>query len=274
VRLSPDGTQIAVDEAEDELYIWDIARGSFARFTFNPGSDYQPVWTPDGKHVAFGSMIDGRAGVSWQLADGTAGERLASAPAGDFWNPNSFTPDGAQLVFRQITLGIDQNLWLLSLADKSARLLVGTDAREFNGEISPDGRWLAYQSDESGLYEIYVRPFPNVDAGRWQVSMGGGTHPMWRPDGREIFYLASGNLLGVEIENGTTPTMGPARVVLANVPNPPFVTQGRTFDISPDGRRFLFKAPPTDAELDPLDDTLHYEVVLNWTEELRRLGTE
>jgi eukaryotic-like serine/threonine-protein kinase len=274
VRLSPDGTKIAVDEGEEDLYIWDIARGSFARSTFNPGSDYQPVWTPDAKHVAFGSIIDGRAGVSWQLADGTAGERLASAPAGDFWNPNSFTPDGAQLVFRQITLGIDQNLWLLSLADKSARLLVGTSAREFNGEISPDGRWLAYQSDESGFYEIYVRPFPNVDEGRWQASMGGGTHPMWRPDGRELFYLASGNLLGVEIENGATPTMGPARVVLANVPNPPFVTQGRTFDISSDGRRFLFKAPPTDTEQDPFEDVLHYEVVLNWTEELRRLGAD
>jgi serine/threonine-protein kinase len=276
VRVSPDGTRIAtnLEEADQEIYIWDIARRTFARFTFNPGPDYQPIWTPDASRVAFASFIGGRAGISWQRADGTGGERLASAPGADVWNPNSFTPDGTKLVFRQVSLSLDTNLWLLSLADKSARPLLATRAREFNGEISPDGRWLAYQSDESGPYEVYVRPFPNVDKERWQVSMGGGTHPMWRPDGRELFYLASGRLLGVDIESGATPSMGPARVVLASVPFPPFVTQGRSFDISPDGQRFLFKAPPVDADYDPLEDLLRYEVVLNWTQELRRLATE
>ena len=276
VRLSPDGTRIAmnIDDADQEIYIWDIARRNFARFTFNPGPDYQPIWTPDAKRVAYASIIGGRAGVSWQRADGTGGERLFSAPAGDVWNPNSFTPEGAQLVVREITLSLDTNLWLLSLDKKSARPLIATVAREFNGEISPDGRWLAYQSDESGTYEVYVRPFPNVDKGHWQVSMGGGSHPMWNPDGRELFYLASGHLLGVKIESGATPSMGSARIVVASVPFPPYAVQGRTFDISPDGRRFLFKVRAADAEYDPLEGLVRYEVVLNWTEELRRLAAE
>jgi len=274
VRLSPDGTRIAtnLEEEGQEIYLWDIARRTFSRFTFNQGPDYQPIWTPDAKRVAYASFIGGRGGISWQRADGTAGERLASAPGADVWNPNSFTPDGAQLVFRQISLSLDTNLWLLSLADRSARPLLATPAREFNGEISPDGRWLAYQSDESGIYEVYVRPFPNVDKGHWQVSTGGGTHPLWNPDGRELFYLASGHLLGVNIESGATPSIGSARVVIESVPYPPFVTQGRSFDISPDGQRFLFKTAATDADYDPLADQLHYEVVLNWTEELRGLG--
>jgi len=92
---------------------------------------------------------------------------------------------------------------------------------------------------------------------------------MWNPDGRELFYLASDHLFGVSFESRTAPSMGPARVVVPNVPYPPFVTQGRSFDISPDGKRFLFKAPPPDAEYDPLEGLLRYEVVLNWTQELR-----
>jgi Tol biopolymer transport system component len=276
VRLSPDGTKIAtnLEDTEQEIYIWDDALGSLARFTFNAGQDFQPIWTPDAKRVAFASVLDGRIGLSWQRADGTGGERLADAPGGGAWHPNSFTPDGAQLVFREITLGLDNNLWLLSLVDKTARPLIKSDAREFNGEVSPDGRWLAYQSDESGAYEVYVRPFPKVNTGRWQVSTGGGTHPMWNPKVGELLYLASGKLLGVKFASGATPSLGPARVVINNVPYPPFVTQGRTFDISPDGQRFLFKTPVIEAGDDPLANLLHYEVVLNWTEELQRLGKQ
>ena len=272
LRISPDGRRIAVnlEEAGQEIYTWDIDRKTLTRFTFNPGPDYQPIWTPDAKHVAFASILSGRGGISWQKPDGTGNERLASAPGGNVWNPNSFTPDGTQLVFRDITLSSDQSLWLLSLDGKSARPLVAPPgARVFNGEISPNARWLAYQSDESGQYEVFVRPFPDVDQGHWQVSMGGGTHPMWSPDGRELFYLESDHLFGVSFESGAAPSMGPARVVVANVPYPPFVTQGRSFDISPDGKRFLFKAPPPDAVYDPLEGLLRYEVVLNWTQELR-----
>jgi Tol biopolymer transport system component len=274
VRLSPDGTKIAtnLEDTDQEIYIWDNALGSLARFTFNAGQDFLPVWTPDADRVAFTSVVDGRIGISWQRADGTGRERLADAPGGGAWHPNSFTPDGAQLVIREITLGLDNNLWLLSVADRTARPLVNSPAREFNGEISPDARWLAYQSDESGQYEIYIRPFPEVSRGRWQVSMGGGTHPLWNPAGRELLYLSTGRLLSVKVDLGATPSIGPPQLVLASVPYPPFDTMGRIFDISTDGKRFLFKTPAPDP--DPLANLLHYEVVLNWTEELRKIGAK
>jgi serine/threonine-protein kinase len=148
-----------------------------------------------------------------------------------------------------------------------ARPLVASMFNEWNGEVSPDGRWLAYQSNESGRYEIYVRPFPNVEAGRWQVSTAGGTRPLWSRDGRELFYFVSpGKVMAVSIQRGPTFAAGNPQVLFEGRYAAPQV--GRVYDVSPDGRRFLMlKESESGAEAQPPQ----LVVVLNWFEELKRL---
>ena len=143
---------------------------------------------------------------------------------------------------------------------------------ELNGEISPDGRWLAYQSNESGEHEVYLRPFPNVDEGRWQLSFGGGMQPVWRPDGGEILYLVPEiGLVGVEFQSTAVPVWGSAQLV-TELPidmeqlNP---LSGRNYDISRDGLRFLMVRQAARTE-DPLEGLARYDVVLNWFEELEQ----
>ena len=163
----------------------------------------------------------------------------------------------------------NRDLGVLSL-EGSSKPLLATEFNERNGEISPDGRWLAYQSDASGQHEIYVRPFPNVEDGQWSISSGGGTRPLWSPDGRELFYLTPDARLmavGVETEPGFAP--GNAKEVFAGGYYAPDASSpGRTYDISPDGKRFLMIK-----EGGPGDETEPTQLILiqNWFEELNRL---
>ena len=189
-RISPDGDRVAVwvQDQESDIWIWDFARETLTRLTFAPGRDSNPVWTPDGKKVAFASDRDGPANLYWKAADGTgAVERLTESENAQF--PSSFTPDGRQLVFHE-GQGV-VNLGVLSL-ESSPKPLLESKFSERDGEISPDGRWIAYRSDASGQDEIYVRPFPKLDDGQWLISRGGGTRPMWAPDSRELFYTDPG----------------------------------------------------------------------------------
>ena len=156
--------------------------------------------------------------------------------------------------------------------------LLATEFNERNSEISPDGRWLAYQSDASGQEEIYVRPFPNVELGRWQVSRDGGTRPLWAPDGSELFYLTSaGQLMSVRVQ--TEPSFTPGNAVLVfegdyfgAASSQPFAPTGRTYDISPDGQRFLMLIYLM-LKRGASDETSTTELILvqNWFEELNRL---
>ena len=273
VRVSPDGTKIAAslrDEGE-EIYVWDIADQTFTRLTFNPGLDFLPLWTPDSKRIVFGSATGGRRNISSKAVDGAgatevlfvAGPEFASA------NTNSLSPTGSHLVLRQITPDVRTSLWLLTLDGTGAvRPLVVTEHDELNGEISPDGHWLAYQADESGSFEVYIRPFPDVEGGRWQVSTGGGIQPAWSPDGRELFYLAPGRLMSVPIRGVVTPSLGTPRVILPALAFSPYSRSGRIYDVSPDGQRFLIFDPNATVSSDPLAGLSRLEVVLNWTEEL------
>jgi len=146
---------------------------------------------------------------------------------------------------------------------------VQTTFNELNGEISPDGRWVAYQSNESGQDEIYVRPFPDADRGRWQISTGGGTRPLWARSGKELFYLGpSGAVMSASVEGGSTFRAGrPTRLFEGRYLT--FATvAGRTYDVSPDGQRFLMLKPgDTDSTAAPTS----LVVVQNWFEELKRL---
>jgi eukaryotic-like serine/threonine-protein kinase len=151
--------------------------------------------------------------------------------------------------------------------ERQLQALVQTSFNELNAEISPDGRWFAYESNESGQYEIYVRPFPDAAAGRWQISTGGGTKPLWARNGQELFYVApTGTLMAVRIAPGATFTAGtPTRLFDGRYYVGDAANVGRTYDVSPDGRRFLMMKADTTTPANII-------VVQNWDQELKRLA--
>src|SRR5262249_12278625 len=155
-----------------------------------------PVWSPDGRSIT--SMLPPT--LRRQSVDGSgAPETLATTRGATA--PYSFSPDGKVLVFRQDAVETGHDLMRLNVDSRTIEPLLQTTFNELNARISPDGRWLAYQSDESGSPEVYVRPFPDVNAGRWQVSTGGGRVPTWSGDGRELFFLVGdGTFMSAAIE--------------------------------------------------------------------------
>jgi serine/threonine-protein kinase len=241
-RLSPDGTRIAVDSADEENDIWvfDLAKDTLTRLTFGPAYESHPIWTPDNKYLIFSAgpsppSPEYRADIVRKAADGTGTvEMLTQHLEGGF--PLSLTPDGKSLVFRK-----SGGLAVLQLDPKGdARPLIADPKfNEYNAEISPDGRWLAYDSNESGRREIYVRPFPAVDSGRWQISSEGGTRPLWSRTGRELFFLnASNRMVAVPVPAGPGFIYGKPQVLFDA--NSYFLQpNSRPFDISTDGKRFL-----------------------------------
>jgi serine/threonine-protein kinase len=278
-RIAPDGTRVALDirNQGQDIWIWDLRRQTMRRATFDPALDALPVWTPDGRRLVWTSQRGGGPlNLYWQAADGTGTvERLTDSPNAQ--RASSVTPDGTRLLFSENiqTESGRANVLMLSLdGDRHATPLVRTMFTERLAEISPDGRWLAYESDESGQFQIYVRPFPAVDEGRWQVSTAGGRQPVWIGSGRELIYVApDGSLMSVSADirlDGESFTGGtPARLVTGegyyyawNDQN-----QGRTYDVFPDGKRFLRLKESGSGD----SPTASIVVVENWTEELKRL---
>jgi Tol biopolymer transport system component len=261
--ISPSGTEVAIDirDQENDAWVWDTRRNTLRRLTFGPSFDQYAVWSPDGKRIV---SIVGPI-LRWQPSDGT-GKAEMLAMRGGVLAPYGFSPDGNRLVFREDRQETGHDLMLLTLNPRGVTPLIETRANELNATISPDGRWVAYQSDESGVPEVYVRPFPDVNGGRWQVSPSGGRTPQWRRDGRELFYVASDNaVMAVSIDSGPAFASGtPQRLFRGNYFLGGANSIGRTYDVSPDGRRFLMIKP--DAGSSPA-----IAVVQHWFEELNRL---
>jgi tRNA A-37 threonylcarbamoyl transferase component Bud32 len=266
-RLSPDGTRVAlaIVDREHDIWIWDLARQTLTSLTFGPADEAFPVWTPDGRRLIFSSTRGGAGNIYWQPADGTgAVERLTTSPNQQY--PSSISPDGNNLVFQENFPKTAADLMLLSMAPPArSEPFLQTTFSENNAEVSPDGHWLAYQSNESNQNEIYVRPFPTVDDRRWLVSVGGGTKPLWARSGRELFFLNGGSLLSVSIQTAPAFSAGnPTKVFEGR-----YFTgiAGRTYDVSRDGQRFLMikNRTTTDDKTTPASMV----VVLNWTEELK-----
>ena len=183
-RISPDGRHVAVviDPRPSQVWVYDIPRRSGIPIS-TEGHNLGGVWTPDGQRVTYSSNGD----VYWRPADGSAAaERLFARNGAQY--AQQWTRDGQVLVFREEHPTNRSDIWILPRTG-DPRPLIATSAHELSASLSPDERWLAYQSNESGRQEIYVRPFPNVDDGKWTVSTRGGLSPVWSPTGRELFYL-------------------------------------------------------------------------------------
>jgi Tol biopolymer transport system component len=280
-RLSPDGTRVALDlrDQEQDIWIWDLARETLTRLTLGPTFEQYGVWTHDGRAVIFSSSQFGGPSAPRSLfrqaSDGTGTiEQLTQGAVAQF--ASAVTPDGTAVIFREETppkkLGDrpGTDLFLLPLVgERRPRPLVQTPADELNAEVSPDGHWLAYQSNESGRHEIYVRPFPNVDAGKRQVSTSGGTQPLWARNGRELFYASMGALMRVPLTMGSTFEPGTVTKLLDGpylLAPPPAL--GRMYDVSPDGRRFLMMKESRTSDEPAASARIIF--VQNWFEELKR----
>ena len=227
------------------------------------------MWTPDSQRLIFGSAQSASTNLFRRAADGTGPvDRLTESRKIQF--PYSISPDGTRLVFREDDPETGLDIAIALLKDKlQTAPLIRTAFNEENAEVSPDGRWLAYQSNESGQDEIYVRPFPEVSAGLWQVSSAGGTRPLWARNGQELFYLASDGLTGVTVAARTSFNTGrPTRLIERRYfAETAFI--GRTYDVSADGQRFLMIKPGGTAGEGQARSNII--VVQGWFEELKRV---
>jgi serine/threonine-protein kinase len=263
-RLSPDARLVAVqvEGISNDVWLWDTAREALTRLTFE-GSSSQPTWSSDGRTVTFAAVRGNRRGLFMKAVDGSRREEPLSTIASAV--PHSWSPDGKLLAFHQMSRTTGRDIWLLPReGDRMPQLLLGTPHDERVAVFSPDGKWLAYLSDESGREEVYVQAFPSSD-GRWQISTDGGSEPVWARSGRELFYRRGNTLMSVDISTGPTFLPGtPKRLFEGR-----FVTNvGRAnYDVSADGKQFLMiEAIGSESR------TTQLNVVLEWFDELRQVG--
>jgi serine/threonine-protein kinase len=267
-RVSPDGATVAVGIGggpgqKGDIWIGDLATGALRRLTLD-GKSGAPAWTRDGARVAYCSFEGTRNFLAWQAADGSGvPETLCSFEEGAPAAPLSFTPDGRALLFLQYRgPGHSGDILMLDLDTRAVREVKADEAIEFAGALSPDGKWLASTSDESGRAEVYVQAFPGPGS-RWQVSERGG-YPTWSADGRELFYLDGRTLHVAPVQQAPNFTLGAPRTLFEQL----FRVESETltnYDVAPDGR-FLVVRNTAD---EPMDQ--HVNVVLSWDAELARL---
>jgi Tol biopolymer transport system component len=253
------------DQGRD-IWIWD--NRALSRLTTTEAAEEYGLWTPDGLRVIFSRRIAGiagRNGILWTRADGIGEPELLVERENAF--PNAVTGDGKTLIFRGVTVnGSGNDIFAVPLeGDRKVRTLIATKHDELNAALSPHSDWMAYQSDLSGRPEVYVRPFPNVDAGQVLISTGGGTEPLWAPDGTEIFYRGADHMLmSVAVTMiGSELKAQPPKPLFDMSSYSSFI--GRNYDITPDGKRFLMVKTP------PARTPSQITVVLDWLEELKRL---
>jgi len=258
-RFSPDGTRIAVavvTENATDIWTYNVASGTLTRLTSEGASNDRPEWTPDGTRVLYSSNRGDGVALWWQPADGSGrAEPLLRIPGTDLLE-GVISPDGQWLVYRT---GRNQDIWARRLeGDTVSRSVAAGGATAFAPRLSPDGHWVAYSSDESGVAQVYVRPFPELGA-RHQVSIDGGTEPVWSRDGRRLFYRKN------RLITAATLATAPAFTVTSreDLFEGDFVFQAvhAEYDVSPDGREFLL---PRIAGSD-----VQTIVVQNWLHELR-----
>jgi serine/threonine-protein kinase len=260
--ISPSGRSLAARlfAINDDIWIYDLATGTPLRLTAEPRDEIYPAWTPDGARIAFGT----RTGkIFWTRADGS-GQREQLSQGEYPRYPESFSPDGRSMAFVEIHPSRQRDIWVMALdGDRQARPLLTTDADEWGARFSPDGRWLAYVSNETGRDEIFIRPVDS-SGGRKRLSSEGGVGPEWAPGGRELFFIKDDKLCVIGLDAGSNPA-GRDRILMT-VPkfeDVEFDPRTAEYGVMPDGERFVFNLGPSASA------PTHYNVVLNWFEELK-----
>jgi serine/threonine-protein kinase len=264
-RISPDGSRIALDwlGPDRDVWVWDLGRHTLTRVTDDPGEDTLPLWSPDSRRIFFSSNREGEFHVYSTAADGGSPPRLEFAGP-NFDAPNSFTPDASQLV----TFENFRDLDVVDLASgKSRPLLHGTNTQAL-GAISPDGRWIAYESFEP-KGEIYLRPFPDVMSRREKISTAGGRYPVWARNGNaELYYMdLEGHMTAVAVETSPELRIGAVTRLFAWEKPAPGIS-GPFYDVSPTDGRFLMVRSTAPAA----DPTVDLSVTLNWLTEVERIA--
>jgi Tol biopolymer transport system component len=273
--LTLDGHRVAVNrgvKGDYDLWLIEVGRGVPRRFTFDAAIDNSPVWSPDASQVVFRSNRKGVHDLFVKAADGTADEQpLLVTPQAK--SPLDWSPDGGFLLYSTQDPKTGSDLWALPLmGERKPFAVLQSSFDEIEGQFSPDGRWVAYASNESGRYEIYIRTFPEA-GGKWQISVAGGVQPRWRRDGHELFYVAPDTrLMAVPIslapdshalEAGTPVALFPTRLATGgNAPTAGFQARAQ-YAVASDGR-FLMNIAADEAVTSPIT------IVQNWTVGLKK----
>jgi Tol biopolymer transport system component len=237
-RISPNGKQLAFDTEDGNPAVWIADFPSLGSMRRLPGMAQYPLWSGDGERIFFIAFDGGQQSLFWRRADGAGAAELLVKPARapEYWSRQT-----ESLTFITLT-GSDYDIWRYSMRAKKAEPLVQLPlSMQHSSRISPDEHWLAYVSNETGRFEIYVQPLP-VTGVKFRITKDGGEHPVWSVDGREIFYDHAGRLYAIPVQTGTTVTGG----VPAPLPITGFIQESgrRQFDITADGKQFLMLFPP------------------------------
>jgi eukaryotic-like serine/threonine-protein kinase len=263
VSLSPDGKSAASDNTDLEsqntdIWIYNVNREGARRMTFDPAIDAAPIWRPDGKGIVFASGRKPAFDLYVKNIDGAEDEKLIQPDQTRDRYPVAWSPDGQNILLVQ---GAEMSY--LHVADSTARAFLKTSGTVRSGQFSPDGKWVAYASNESGRWEIYVTSFPGA-VGKWQVSNGGGTQPRWRGDGKEIFYLSpDSKMMAVATTEGVSFTSGsPVALFQADPHELVATSEMSAYDVSKDGQRFLINTDLKTDAAQPMSVVLHWDAAL------------
>jgi Tol biopolymer transport system component len=263
IVLSRDGKKLATQRLVDgnsDIWLMDLERGVPSRFTFASATEDNPVWSPDGNVIVFSS---GETFDLYRKASSGAGNQELLFKSDISKECTDWSSDGRYVIFTAYGEKTNADLWIMPVSgDAKPYPILQTEFDEAEGYFSPDGRWFAYLSNESGRYEVYVRSFPQTD-GKWLISTGGGAQPHWRGDGKELFYVAADKTLMSVAVNATS-------TFEAAAPTPLFKTQVSGYSapnryvVSPDGQRFVINSPAEEISKTPIT------VTLNWTAQLKK----
>jgi serine/threonine protein kinase/Tol biopolymer transport system component len=264
VFLAPNGKSVATDKTDMgslniDVWTYELQRDSSKRLTFDPAIDSVPIWSPDATRLVFSSNRQTYFGLYVKNADGANEEKnIVQSDVGNF--PSDWSRDGKFILDSR---GAD--LWLVTLPEFKSSIFLKAPSVIRNGQFSPDGKWVAYASNESGRWEIYVTSFPDA-RGRWQVSSGGGEQPRWRGDGKELFFLSSdGKMMAAPVTTGTHFDASTPVVLFQSTPRPPVLVYDIfVYDVTRDGQRFLINTQVKQAESAPMS------VILNWPAKLEK----
>jgi len=267
--LSPDGNRLAIgirdpSTAKRDVWILDLVRDTTSRFTFDPADDFNPAWSPDGARVAFTSDRRGHRDLYVKNASGTGEDELLLS-SGLAKNVEDWSRDGQWIVFNESVPGSGNDVVALSLESRKTQDFLRTKFTEDQARFSPDGKWMAYRSNESGRAEVYIQAFP-PSGGKWQISSSGGIEPQWRADGKELFYTTlqdPARIMAVDIASANGAIQAGLPHVLFEVRLPLGALRNR-FVATRDGKKFLAIVPPEQKAVNS------FTVILNWPSLLKK----